>query len=31
MTKIAVIDDWQGVARGSTDWSVLEARAEVTS
>jgi phosphoglycerate dehydrogenase-like enzyme len=30
MTKIAVIDDWQGVARGSTDWSVLEARAEVT-
>lgn len=29
MTKVAVLDDWQGVARGSTDWSKLEARAEV--
>src|ERR1700757_3339548 len=29
MTKIAVLDDWQGVARGSADWSKLEARAEV--
>jgi phosphoglycerate dehydrogenase-like enzyme len=29
MTRIAVIDDWQGVARKSTDWSALEARAEV--
>jgi phosphoglycerate dehydrogenase-like enzyme len=29
MTKVAVLDDWQGVARGSTDWSPLEARAEV--
>lgn len=29
MTRIAVLDDWQGVARGSADWSALEARAEV--
>jgi phosphoglycerate dehydrogenase-like enzyme len=29
MPKIAVLDDWQGVARGSADWSQLEARAEV--
>ena len=29
MTKVAVLDDWQGVARGSADWSGLEARAEV--
>jgi phosphoglycerate dehydrogenase-like enzyme len=29
MTKVAVLDDWQGVARGSTDWSPLLARAEV--
>ena len=29
MAKVAVLDDWQGVARGSTDWSPLEARAEV--
>ena len=29
MVKIAVLDDWQGVARGSADWSVLEARAEL--
>jgi phosphoglycerate dehydrogenase-like enzyme len=29
MTKVAVLDDWQGVARGSADWSKLEARAEV--
>ena len=27
--KIAVLDDWQDVARGSADWSKLEARAEV--
>ncbi|MGI4950742.1 MAG: D-2-hydroxyacid dehydrogenase family protein [Janthinobacterium lividum] len=27
--RVAVMDDWQGVARGSTDWSALEARAEV--
>ncbi|MFT5172270.1 MAG: phosphoglycerate dehydrogenase-like enzyme [Gammaproteobacteria bacterium] len=30
MTKIAVLDDWQGVARDCADWSELEARAEVT-
>ena len=29
MTAIAVLDDWQGVARTSADWSPLEARAEV--
>ena len=30
MTKIAVLDDWQGVARDCADWSALETRAEVT-
>ena len=29
MTKIAVLDDWQGVARQSAEWKVLEARAQV--
>jgi phosphoglycerate dehydrogenase-like enzyme len=29
MTRIAVLDDWQGVARQSADWSALEQRAEV--
>ena len=29
-TKVAVLDDWQGVARASADWSVLEARTELT-
>ena len=29
MTKVAVLDDWQGVARPSADWAPLEARAEV--
>ncbi len=29
MTKVAVLDDWQDVARGSTDWSPLITRAEV--
>ena len=29
MIKVAVLDDWQGVARGSADWSPLLARAEV--
>ena len=29
MTKVVVLDDWQGVARSSTDWSPLLARAEV--
>ena len=30
MTKVAVLDDWQGVARQSADWSKLQARADVT-
>ena len=30
MTKIAVLDDWQGIARQSADWSALKARADVT-
>ena len=29
MTRIAVLDDWQKVARASADWSPLMARAEV--
>jgi phosphoglycerate dehydrogenase-like enzyme len=29
MTRVAVLDDWQGVAQSSTDWSPLKARAEV--
>ena len=29
MAKVAVLDDWQGVARSSADWSPLMARAEV--
>jgi phosphoglycerate dehydrogenase-like enzyme len=29
MVKIAIIDDWQGVARSSADWSRLVARAEL--
>lgn len=29
MTRIAVIDDWQNVARTSADWGPLEQRAEV--
>jgi phosphoglycerate dehydrogenase-like enzyme len=29
MVKVAVLDDWQGVARASADWSKLQARAEV--
>ncbi len=30
MVKIAVLDDWQDVARASADWSRLESRAELT-
>ncbi len=30
MVKVAVLDDWQGVARQFADWSRLEGRAEVT-
>jgi phosphoglycerate dehydrogenase-like enzyme len=29
MTRIAVLDDWQGVARSSADWTALQQRAEV--
>ena len=29
MTRIAVLDDWQGIARSSADWSALIKRAEV--
>ena len=29
MTQIAVLDDWQGIARTSADWSGLQQRAEV--
>jgi phosphoglycerate dehydrogenase-like enzyme len=29
MVKVAVLDDWQGIARSSTDWSPLFAVAEV--
>jgi phosphoglycerate dehydrogenase-like enzyme len=29
MSNVAVLDDWQGVARSSADWSPLLARAEV--
>jgi phosphoglycerate dehydrogenase-like enzyme len=29
MTKVAVMDDWQGVAQSSADWSPLQKRAEV--
>jgi phosphoglycerate dehydrogenase-like enzyme len=29
MTKVAVLDDWQGVARSSADWSALSARGDI--
>jgi phosphoglycerate dehydrogenase-like enzyme len=29
MTRVAVLDDWQGVARAAADWAPLQARAEV--
>jgi phosphoglycerate dehydrogenase-like enzyme len=29
MTKVAVLDDWQGIAESSTDWSTLMAVADV--
>jgi hypothetical protein len=29
MTRVAILDDWQRVARASADWSPLEARAEL--
>jgi len=30
MIKVAVLDDWQDVARGGADWSALASRAELT-
>jgi len=29
--RIAVMDDWQGVAQGAADWSAVEARAEIVT
>ena len=29
MVKIAILDDWQDVARSSADWSRLAARADL--
>ncbi len=29
MTRVAVLDDWQGIAAATVDWSALRARAEV--
>ena len=29
MTRVAILDDWQGVARQCADWSALEERAEL--
>jgi phosphoglycerate dehydrogenase-like enzyme len=29
MTRVAVLDDWQGVARGAADWAPLQTRADV--
>ena len=29
MTRVAVLDDWQGLARDSADWGPLERRAQV--
>ena len=29
ITRVAVLDDWQGVARGAADWAPLQRRAEV--
>ena len=26
MTRVAVLDDWQGVAQGAADWAPLRAR-----
>ena len=28
--RVAVLDDWQGIARANADWAKLEARAHVT-
>ena len=29
MMRVAVLDDWQGIARQVADWSALERRAEL--
>ncbi|MEJ0006535.1 MAG: hypothetical protein WDM77_09260 [Steroidobacteraceae bacterium] len=29
MIKIAVLDDWQGIARDCADWAALDARAQI--
>ncbi len=29
LTRVAVLDDWQGVARGAADWTPLTSRAEI--
>src|SRR5512132_519119 len=28
--KVAILDDWQGVAQASADWTTLQQRADVT-
>ena len=30
MTRIAILDDWQGIAEASTDWQALRAKATLT-
>ena len=30
MIRIAVLDDWQGIAEGAADWSAVRSKAEVT-
>jgi phosphoglycerate dehydrogenase-like enzyme len=30
MTKIAVLDDWQGIAEGAADWSAVRAKGDIT-
>jgi phosphoglycerate dehydrogenase-like enzyme len=29
MTRIAILDDWQGIAEGAADWSAVRAKAEL--
>lgn len=30
MTKVTILDDWQGIAEQSADWAALAARAEIS-
>ena len=30
MTRVAVLDDWQGIAERIADWSPVSAKAEIT-